>query len=40
MTTESRRNHLISEPPNYHTTKNFPKDLLAVEMKKNMNTHE
>ena len=33
ITTESRRNHLVSEP-NYHTTKFFIENLLAIEMKK------
>ena len=28
-----KKNHLVSEP-NYHTTKVFQKDLLALEMKK------
>ena len=32
-TTEKRRNQLVSET-NYHTTKWFPEDLLAIEMKK------
>ena len=31
--TDKRRNKLISEP-NYHTTKWFSEDLLAIEMKK------
>ena len=30
---EARRNYLLSEQ-NYHTTKNFSKHLLAIEMKK------
>ena len=33
LTTERRRNYLVSEP-NYHTTKFFTKHLLAREMKK------
>ena len=33
VTTERRRNHLVSEP-NYHTTKFFTEYLLAIEMKK------
>ena len=33
ITTNKRRNHLASEP-NYHTTKYFPKHLMAIEMKK------
>ena len=32
-TTERRRNYLVSEP-NYHTTKFFTENLLAIEMKK------
>ena len=30
--TEKRRNHLVSEP-NYHTTKFFSDNLLAIEIK-------
>ena len=33
LTTEIRRNYLLSEP-NYHTTKFFIERLLAIEMKK------
>ena len=33
VTTDKRRNQLASEP-NYHTTKNFSKNLMAIEMKK------
>ena len=33
VTTEERRNYLVSEP-NYHTTKFFVENLLAIEMKK------
>ena len=33
VTTEDRRNYLVSEP-NYHTTKLFTEDLLTIEMKK------
>ena len=33
VTTNKRRNQLVSEP-NYHTTKWFLKDLLAIEMNK------
>ena len=33
VTTERRRNYLVSEP-NYHTTKFFTEHLLAMEMKK------
>ena len=39
VTTERRRNYLISEP-NYHTTKFFTEHLLAIEMKTNRNTYE
>ena len=33
ITTDKRRNQLVSEP-NYHATKWFPENLLAIEMKK------
>ena len=33
VTTEKRRIKLVSEP-NYHTTKQFSENLLAIEMKK------
>ena len=33
VTTDKKRNQLVSEP-NYHTTKYFSEDLLAIEMKK------
>ena len=33
VTTDEKRNKLVSEP-NYHTTKRFSEDLLAIEMKK------
>ena len=33
VTTDKRRNKLVSEP-NYHTTKHFSENLLAIEMKK------
>ena len=33
VTTERRRNYLVSEP-NYHTTKFFTENLLIIEMKK------
>ena len=33
VTTERRRNYLVSEP-NYHTTRFFTENLLAIEMKK------
>ena len=32
ITTEERRNHLVSEP-NYSTTKHFSENLLAIEIK-------
>ena len=32
ITTERRRNYLVSEP-NYHTIKSFSENLLAIEMK-------
>ena len=34
VTTNKRRNYLVSEPK-YHTTKWFPENLLAIAMKKN-----
>ena len=34
VTTERRRNYLVSEP-NYHSTKFFTESLLAIELKKN-----
>ena len=34
VTTERTRYYLVSEP-NYHTTKFFTENLLAIEMKKN-----
>ena len=33
LVTNERRNKLVSEP-NYHTSKQFPENLLAIEMKK------
>ena len=33
LTIERRRNYLVSEP-NYHTTKIFTENLLAIEIKK------
>ena len=39
VTTERRRNYLVSEP-NYHTTKLFTEDLLAIEIKRNADTYE
>ena len=35
VTTERRRNYLVSEP-NYHTTKFFTENLIAIEMKKTL----
>ena len=37
VTTERRRNYLVSET-NYYTTKIFNKNLLTIEMKKNQIT--
>ena len=37
VTTERRRNYLVLEP-NYHTTKFFTENLLAIEMKKKKKT--
>ena len=34
VTTNKRRNYLVSEPK-YHTTKWFPENLVAIAMKKN-----
>ena len=40
VTTERRRNYLVSEP-DYHTTKFFAENLLSIEIKKNnRNTYE
>ena len=39
VTTEARRNYLISEP-NYHTNKVFTENLLTIEMRKTSNTYE
>ena len=39
VTTERRRNYLISEP-NYHTTKFFTENLLVIELKKRTDTYE
>ena len=39
VTTERRRDYLVSEP-NYHITKFFAVNLLAIEMKKNRDTYE
>ena len=38
VTTEARKNYLASEP-NYHTTKFSAENLLAIEMKKNINKY-
>ena len=37
--TERKRNYLVSES-NYHTTKFFTENLLAIEMKKNSSINE
>ena len=39
VTTDEKRNKLVSEP-NYHTTKRFSGNLLAIEMKKNKSKNE
>ena len=39
VTTERRRNYLVSEP-NYHSTKFFTEHLLAIEMHKTRNTYK
>ena len=39
VTTDKRRNQLVSEP-NYHTTKYFSENLIAIEMKKNKSKNE
>ena len=39
VTTELRRNYLVSEP-NYHATTFFSENLLAIEMRKKTNTHQ
>ena len=39
VTTDEKRNKLVSEP-NYHTTKCFSGNLLAIEMKKNKSKNE
>ena len=38
-TTDEKRSKLASEP-NYHTTKRFSENLLAIEMKKNKSKNE
>ena len=39
FTTERRRNYLVLGPK-YHTTKFFPENLLAIEIKKNRVSYE
>ena len=39
VTTDKRRNQLVSEP-NYHTTRGFSENLLAIEMKKTKSKNE
>ena len=39
VTTERRRNYLVLEP-NYHTTKYFTENFLAIEIRKISNTNE
>ena len=39
VTTDEKTNKLVSEP-NYHTTKRFSKNLLAIEMNKNKSKNE
>ena len=39
VTTETRRNYLVSEP-NYHTTNFFTEHLLAIEMEKKKKTNK
>ena len=39
VTTERRRNYLVSEP-NYHTTRFFRENLLVIEMKRKTNSNE
>ena len=39
VTTERRRNYLVSQP-NYHTTKLFTENVLAIELKRNRDTYE
>ena len=39
VTTDVKRNKLVSEP-NYHATKRFSENLLAIEMKKNKSKNE
>ena len=39
LTTEKKRDYLVSEP-NHHTTKFFTENILAIEMKKISNNFE
>ena len=39
VATENTKNYLVSEP-NYHIIKFLTENVLAIEMKKNSNTHE
>ena len=39
VTTEARKNYLVSEQ-NYHITKIFSENLLAIEMKRTQNSYE
>ena len=39
VTTDEKRRKLVSEP-NYHTTKRFSENFLAIEMKKNKSHNE
>ena len=39
VTTDKRRQYIVSEQ-NYHTTKFFTENLLAIEMKKNNDTYK
>ena len=39
VTTDEKRNKLVSKP-NYHTTKHFSENLLAIEMRKTTKKNE
>ena len=39
LTTEARRNYLVSEP-SHHATKCFSESLVAIKTKRSTNTHE
>ena len=39
VTTDKRRNQLVSEP-NYHATKRFSENAVAIQMKKNKSKNE